>query len=445
MLTGKKVLVLGLAKSGRAAIGLLQATNATITVNVFDKKESIEEYDDYVNQGIEMITGGHPEELFERDFDFVVKNPGINYQKPFILRLKERNIPVYTEIELGFQCAKEQNYVAITGTNGKTTTVHLIEEILKSTNDKVHLAGNVGYPFCDIIMEHNLLQVEGHTIILEMSNFQLLDIETFAPNVSSIINLTPDHLDYMLSLEEYYASKTNIYKHQTTGTFLLNIDDLVVLEYIKQYPIPCSTITFSLEQDADCCLKDNSIYYQGTKIIDLKDIRVVGKHNVQNCMIATCVAKQLGYDNHVIANAIASFHGVEHRIEYVMNKDGKEIYNDSKATNCDATIIALKAFDKPVVLLMGGFDKGLDLTELKSYRDKVDTFIAFGAAGQRFYEEMGIEKSYLCENLLEATKKALEVSKEEDIILLSPSTSSFDEFSGYDQRGKMFKQYIREL
>lgn len=444
MLAGKKVLVLGLAKSGKAAIRLLLQTNATITVNVSDKKEDIQEYDEYVSQGIELITGGHPDELFERDFDFVVKNPGINYQKPFILRLKERNIPVYTEIELAFQCAKKQNYIAVTGTNGKTTTVHLIDEILKKQSNKVHLAGNVGFPLCDIVVDYHLLEEEGHTIIIEMSNFQLLDIDTFNPFISTIINLTPDHLDYMASLDEYYASKTNIYKNQDTGSFLLNLDDPLIKEYTTQYPIPCNTITFSLEKEADCCYKEEAIYYLGKKIIDKKDIKVVGKHNVQNCMIAICVAKLCNLEDEVIESAIRDFKGVEHRIEYVGRYDDKEVYNDSKATNCDATIIALKAFDQPVVLLMGGFDKGLDLQELKEYASKIDTLVAFGVAGERFYQEMGIKKSYLCKNLEEATKKALEVSKKDDIILLSPSTSSFDEFSGYDARGKMFKQYVRE-
>ena len=227
MLTGKKVLVIGLARSGKAAVKLLQKLNATITINEGKELEKIEGYQAYLDAGIEIVAGGHPDELFERDFDFVVKNPGINYHKPFILRLKERGIPVYTEIELAYQVAKKQHYIAVTGTNGKTTTVTLIYEILKAQYEHVHFAGNIGKPLCDVVLENNLLEEENHYIVIEMSNFQLLDIDKFRPEISTVINLTPDHLDYMASLDEYYASKMRIYENCESDdeVFVNNIDD----------------------------------------------------------------------------------------------------------------------------------------------------------------------------------------------------------------------------
>ena len=392
MLTGKKVLVIGLARSGKAAIRLLHHLNATITVNEAKEANDIPEYQQYVDMGIEMVTGSHPDELFERDFDFVIKNPGINYHKPFILRLKQRQIPVYTEIELAFQVAKKQHYIGVTGTNGKTTTVTLIDKILKGKYPNVHLAGNVGYPLCDIVMDNNLLEEENHYVVIEMSNFQLLDIDTFKPHLSTIINLTPDHLDYMASLDEYYASKTNIYKNTDQDDyFIVNKDDKTVLEYLDRYQVPCQKITISLIDEADCMIKDI---------------------------------------------------GVEHRIEFVREINGVKVYNDSKATNTDASIIALKAFDKPVILLMGGFEKGLDLQEMASYGNKIKRLVTFGAAGKRFKEEMQIENSIYVENLEAATLEALNHAENGDIILLSPSTSSFDEFSGYEQRGKVFKEIV---
>ena len=197
MLSGKKVLVLGLAKSGKAAVELLLHLHATVTVNEYAFKEKIDCYDEYVSRGVEMVVGGHPDELFERDFDFVVKNPGINYHKPFILRLKERGIPVYTDIELAYQVSCPQNYIAITGTNGKTTTVTLIDEILKNASRRVCLAGNVGTPLSKWVLEKDLIHESDYDVVLEMSNFQLLDIEKFHPHISTVINLTPDHLDYM--------------------------------------------------------------------------------------------------------------------------------------------------------------------------------------------------------------------------------------------------------
>ena len=260
MLTGKKVLVIGLARSGKAAVKLLQKLNATITINEGKELEKIEGYQEYLDAGIEIIAGGHPDELFERDFDFVVKNPGINYHKPFILRLKERGIPVYTEIELAYQVAKKQHYIAVTGTNGKTTTVTLIYEILKAQYEHVHFAGNIGKPLCDVVLENNLLEEENHYIVIEMSNFQLLDIDKFRPEISTVINLTPDHLDYMASLDEYYASKTNIYKNTDQNDyFVVNLDDSVLSEYLKKYPDRINVSLADIQNDKEFMAKLQSI------------------------------------------------------------------------------------------------------------------------------------------------------------------------------------------
>ena len=283
MLNGKKVLVLGLAKSGQAAVELLTALHATITVNEYASREKIACYDEYVHRGIEMITGGHPQELFERDFDFVVKNPGINYHKPFVLRLKERGIPVYTEIELAYQVAKMQNYIAITGTNGKTTTVTLIDEILKHAHHLSCLAGNVGIPYSSCVLDNDLLHCDGYDVVLEMSNFQLLDIEKFHPHISTIINLTPDHLDYMASLDEYYASKTRIYMNQDKQDYFIeNLDDEILQSYLRKYPVLAQRVTFSLTKPADCMIQNQAIYYKGNHVIDLDEIKIVGDHNIQN-------------------------------------------------------------------------------------------------------------------------------------------------------------------
>ncbi len=446
MLTGKKVLVIGLARSGKAAVELLDKLHATITVNEYASSDKIDCYDDYISRGIEMITGGHPEELFERDFDFVVKNPGINYRKSFILRLKERGIPVYTDIELAYQVSKMQNYLAITGTNGKTTTVTLIHEIFKNASRNTCLAGNVGTPLSSLVLENDLLNNGGYDVVLEMSNFQLLDIEKFHPHVSTIINLTPDHLDYMASLDEYYTSKTYIYKNVSEDDYyILNLDDEVLEGYIKQYPPKCKLITLSLDKEADCMIKDDAIYFKGEHVIDLKEIKIVGKHNVQNMMIAICFAKVSGIDTTIIHDTLANFMGVEHRIEFVRELNGVRYYNDSKGTNTDAAIIALKAFDKPVILLMGGFEKGLDLTEMSTYNNKISSLICFGAAKDRFAKDMNHPVTYKENTMKDAILKAYEIAGDGDVVLLSPSTSSFDEFKSYEHRGKVFKEIVNEL
>ena len=431
MLKGKKVLVLGLAKSGRAAVELLDAMHATITVNEFAAKDHIDCYDEYLARGIEMIVGGHPNELFERDFDFVVKNPGINYHKPFVLRLKERGIPVYTEIELAYQVAQMQNYIAITGTNGKTTTVTLIDEILKHAHHLSCLAGNVGIPYSSCVLDNDLLHCDGNDVVLEMSNFQLLDIEKFHPHISTIINLTPDHLDYMASLDEYYASKTRIYMNQDKQDYFIeNLDDEILQSYLSRYPVLAQRVTLSLTKPADGMIQNQAIYYKGNHVIDLDEIKIVGDHNIQNMMIAiiACALSHVSLSD--IHDTLASFQGVEHRIEFV--------------TNTDAAIIALKAFKQPVILLMGGHEKGLDLTEMSSYASKISTLICFGEAKERFAREMHVDNTIVVEHMKDAVMKAKEIAHEGDVVLLSPSTSSYDEFSGYEERGRVFKQIINE-
>lgn len=446
MLDGKKVLVLGLAKSGKAAVDLLEKLHATITINESATQDKIVDFDNYISRGFEMVVGEHPDELFERDFDFVVKNPGINYHKSFVLRLKERGIPVYTEIELAYQVSLLQNYIAVTGTNGKTTTVTLINEILNDANHKVCLGGNVGTPLSQLVLENTLIDNDGYDVVLEMSNFQLLDIEKFHPHISTVINLTPDHLDYMDSLDEYYASKMRIYMNQDENDYFIeNIDDEVLQGYLKQYPVKAKSITFSLTQEADCMINNNAIYFQDEKVIGLDEIKIVGKHNVQNMMIAIIACHLSGVSLMDIHNTLASFKGVEHRIEFVRDIKGVKYYNDSKATNTDATIIALKAFEKPLVLLIGGHEKGLDLTEMATYNNCISHLICFGSAKDRFAEDMKHHSTYIVEHLKDAIHKAYELASNNDIVLLSPSTSSFDEFSGYEERGEFFKKIVNEL
>ncbi len=443
-LKGKKVLVLGLGKSGKAAIRLLAYFGAKLTINDGHKAEDIPEYQDYLDQGFEVVAGGQPEELFEIDFDFVVKVPGINYHAPCILRLKERGIPVYTEIELGYQVAQPQHYVAVTGTNGKTTTVSLIYEILKANKDHVYIGGNYGIPYCDIVMDHKLYENAGATIVLEMSNFQLLDIATFHPQVAAVTNLTPDHLDYMDSLDEYYASKMRIYENcDEHDTFIRNEDDETLSCYLAKYPPKANVETLSTKQGANCELKGSTIYYNDEKVIDRKDIKIVGMHNVQNIMLAIIACAHSGVSIENIAKGISEFKGVEHRLEYVREVNGVKYYNDSKGTNTDAAVIAIKAFDTPVILLMGGHEKNLDVADVAKYNDRIKTLITFGEAGARFGHDMHHPHTYVCEHMKDAVLKAHEIAQPGDIVLLSPSTSSFDEFNNMAERGNAFKDLVK--
>lgn len=445
-LSGKKVLVVGLARSGMAAIRVLKKLGAEVTLSESKKKEDIKEIGFLNENNVEII--GQDMSVFERDFNFVVKNPGVPYRSPMMQKLQERNIPVITEIELAYQVAKPQHYIAITGTNGKTTTSTLTYEILRRAfPGKAHLCGNIGIPLCEIVMENGLMEEGGHYIALEISNFQLVNIDKFRPEVATIINLTPDHIDFMGSLDNYYKSKTEVYRNMAdSDVFLLNADDPVVKEYTDRYPVKCAKESFSTDsQSADCIAKDGYLEIKGEKIIPLNAIKIVGKHNLQNVMIAVSAAKAIGISNDIILDAVSSFKGVEHRIEFVREIDGVKYYNDSKGTNTDATITALKAFDRGVILLVGGFEKGLPMDEMKKHLGCVKKIIGFGACGARLVHDLVGEDGIVVTTLDEAVAEANKIAESGDTVLLSPTTSSFDQYTCFEERGDHFKKIINAL
>lgn len=445
-LSGKKVLVVGLARSGMAAIRVLKELGAEVTLSESKKKDDIKEIGFLNENNVEIV--GQDMAVFERDFDFVVKNPGVPYRSPMMQKLQERNIPVITEIELAYQVAKPQHYIAITGTNGKTTTSTLTYEILRRAfPGKAHLCGNIGIPLCEIVMENGLMEEGGHYIALEISNFQLVNIDKFRPEVATIINLTPDHIDFMGSLDNYYKSKTEVYRNMAgNDVFLLNADDPVVKEYTDRYPVKCAKESFSTDsQSADCIAKDGYLEIKGEKIIPLNAIKIVGKHNLQNVMIAVSAAKAIGISNDVILDAVSSFKGVEHRIEFVREIDGVKYYNDSKGTNTDATITALKAFDRGVILLVGGFEKGLPMDEMKKHLGCVKKIIGFGACGARLVHDLVGEDGIVVTTLDEAVAEANKIAESGDTVLLSPTTSSFDQYTCFEERGDHFKKIINAL
>ncbi len=444
--SGKKVLVIGLARSGMAAIRVLKKLGAEVTLSESKKREEIKEIDFLNENGVEIV--GQDMSVFERDFDLVVKNPGVPYRSPMIRRLEERGIPVITEIELAYQVAKPQHYIAITGTNGKTTTSTLTYEILRRAfPGKAHLCGNIGIPLCEIVTENGLMEEGGHYIALEISNFQLVNIDRFRPEVATIINLTPDHIDFMGSLDNYYKSKTEVYRNMAdSDVFLLNADDPVVKEYTDRYPVKCVKESFSIDtENADCIAKDGYIEIKGEKIIPLDAIKIVGKHNLQNVMIAVSAAKAIGISNDVILDAVSSFRGVEHRIEFVREINGVKYYNDSKGTNTDATITALKAFDHGVILLVGGFEKGLPMDEMKKHLGCVKKVVGFGACGPRLVKDLVGGDGIVVTTLDEAIAEANKIAESGDTVLLSPTTSSFDQYTCFEERGEHFKKIVNAL
>lgn len=442
----KRVLVLGLARSGMAAVKLLLKLGAEVTVSESKALDSIEELPWLLENGVRVVN--QDKEIFEEDYFLAVKNPGINGKLWFVKRLRERGISVITEIELAFMVSAPQHYVAITGSNGKTTTATLTYEIIKKQYpEKTLLCGNIGIALCEMVLEYDLMNNEGYYIVLEISNFQLLDIVKFRPEIAVIINLSADHLDFMGSEDAYYSSKMRVYENmKEEDTLLYNVDDELIAQYEKKFPINCKKLNYSLLDNTAHLYADNdNVYYNGEILFSVSDIKVVGRHNVQNILVGIGAAIICGVSYENIRDAVSSFKGVEHRIEFVREKDGIRFYNDSKGTNVDATVIALRAFSAPVILLAGGHEKGLDLSPLKPLLSGVKKVIAYGECGERIYKELTDSTGILVTDLPEALTEAMKIAENNDVILLSPTTSSYDQYTCFEERGEHFKSLVNSL
>jgi UDP-N-acetylmuramoylalanine--D-glutamate ligase len=336
--------------------------------------------------------------------------------------------------------------IAVPGSEGKTTTTTLIAELLRRAGKTVHVGGNIGTPLCEIVLEEDLLNNEGHYIALEISNAQLADITGFRAEVSAIMNLTPDHIDFMGSLDNYYLSKTRVYENSLPGdVFVENIDDPVLKDYLEKRPLPCRSRSISLMREADAWFDGKSLLLDGKELVKLEEVKLPGKHNLQNILVAASGASELGVPREDLQAVIRAFEGVEHRIEFVREIGGVRYYNDSKGTNTDATITALKSFDHGVILLVGGFEKGLSMDEMKNYLGPVKKVIGYGASGRRIATDLVGDAASVVTDLPEAVALAKECAEPGDTVLLSPTTSSFDQYSSFEERGRHFKAIVNAL
>ncbi|WP_337553919.1 UDP-N-acetylmuramoyl-L-alanine--D-glutamate ligase [Massilicoli timonensis] len=431
-----KVLVVGCGKSGDAVARLLIQKGAAVTIT--DQKP-IPQKAQLEQLGITVLDGGHPESLKQIDWDYLVKNPGIPYHNPFIAYFLEKKVPIYTEVEIAYHYAKGFTYGAVTGTNGKTTITSLLYALLKRKKDHALVAGNIGYALSEVVLAHG---EETADVAIELSNFQLLGIKDFHPLVSVVCNLAPDHLDYMKSEEAYYASKMKIMQNQSGDDwFLRNVDDATLMRYAKA--IPCKIIDFSLErQDVDLYVKEGAVYLWDQLLFSIDSLQIVGKHNLANAMVAACMAYKMGVPLVEIRNGIAAFEGVEHRLEFCGERNGVRFYNDSKATNTDACETALSSFDGNVILLAGGYDKGISYDSLRKYDAKVKKCFAYGMIKDQFVPIFTHVET--ATDLKAAFDQAVALAQSGDVILLAPATSSYDQFANYEERGRVFKGYVAE-
>lgn len=428
-----KVLVIGASLSGSAVSKLLVQKGYEVYLtdaNEIKDKKALEAL------GIHVYDGGHSEVLKTYQYAFVVKNPGIPYTVPFVKYFQDLQVSIYNEIEVASRFVKQYQYGAITGTNGKTTTTQLLSELLKLKNPINQAAGNIGLPLSEIVLKY---QDQPLDIALEIAAFQLLGIETFKPKVSVITNLTPDHLDYFTNVDAYYKAKTLVYKYQDEQDyFLLNLDDEQVVNYVKD--IKAQVITYSTIQKADVYIQEGKVYYRDVMLFGLGDLRLVGMHNVSNAMVAAVMAYLMGVSLEDIRIGIQAFKGVEHRIEFVATINDIRYYNDSKGTNTDATIVALKAFEKPVILLAGGYDKKTGFHDVLPYLDKIKEMVVFGAVKEQL--KAIYPRAYVVDTMFEAIDVAKKIASKDDVVLLSPMCASYDQFRNFEQRGQLFKEYI---
>ena len=431
----EKVLVIGCAESGYWASRLMKHVGFDVTIT--DSRE-IAQKKELEEEGIRVYDNGHPDILKNTEWKMVIKNPGIPFRVPFVKYFVDAGYEILNEIDVAARYTTHFRYAAITGTNGKTTTTTLLYDILRSRG-RAFASGNIGTALSRTVLEDGDQDAD---ISLELGAVHLTGMPTFHPLVSVIMNLTPDHLDFFSSLDEYYDTKKNVYKNQTGDDwFLLNLDDEEVVKRCTD--VPCKTVTFSLYKKADLMIEDEWITLYGEKLFRKDDLQIVGMHNVQNAMVACAMAIRMGVDKEVCREVIRNFKAPEHRIEFVRELNGVKYYNDSKGTNVDSTVMALRAFEKPVILLAGGHDKHTGFADLYNYKDKMKKLIVFGETREELSRIK--EDSIVVETMDEALKEACALAEEGDIVLLSPACSSYDQFQNYEQRGRIFKELVNQL
>ena len=447
----KKVLLVGLAKTGVSTIKKLDKLGASIVVTDIKPKEKLEDILSQLNglNNVEYILGSHPEDI--SDIDLTIVSPGVPLDLPFIEKLKESNVKIIGEVELAYTLSNNPIFVGITGTNGKTTTTSLVGEIFKEANRDTYIVGNIGNPVIDTVDYTD----KNSVLVTELSSFQLESIDTFRPKVSSILNITEDHLNRHHTMENYINAKARIFENQEKSDFsILNYDDSIVRNLNKNNN--ASILYFSRKEKIEqgVYLDENnniviSIDGKQITVLNRNELSLPGDHNLENAMAAILMTYVVGVDLEVIKHVLITFKGVEHRLEFVTNKNGIMFVNDSKGTNPDSTIKAIGSYERPIILIAGGMDKHSDFTDMMKCATKnVKELVLLGETADKIEasaRKEGLENITKVKNMEEAVKKAYELAEDGDVVLLSPGCASWDMYPNFEARGLDFKENIYKL
>lgn len=444
----KKILVLGLGRSGYAVAKLMHDLGAEVTVN--DRNDLIgnKHAEELKKMGLRVIGGGHPLDLVDEKVSVLIKNPGIPYTNPLVQKARNMGIRVITEVEIASELS-ESPFIGVTGSNGKTTTTMLLGEMMKGSDLEPVVAGNIGTALTSIIRDVTSRNV----IVAELSSFQLLGTETLHPRIAVVLNIFDHHLDYHGTVENYARAKARITMNQTSGDYLVyNADSERVIKYVAD-KTKATTVPFSTTKKVEtgAYLADGAIYFKNERIMGIDEMGLPGEHNLQNALAAVAAASLCDVPAEYIARVLRTFTGVRHRLQYVGVIQGRTIYNDSKATNILATSKALASFPgKEVVLLAGGLDRGntFDALIADLKKAKIKAALLFGettAKLQDACEKAGIPTIKAVKNVEAAVPEAFSLSQSGDVILLSPACASWDQYKSFEQRGDIFIDEVNKF
>ena len=447
MFEHNKVLILGFARSGYEAAKLLinRGNEVILNDNKEEDKQDLDKVKELKDLGVKFVFGSHPDDLLDNSFDYLIKNPGVPIDHKYVLKARELGIEVINEAEMAFRLLPEDiKLMAITGTNGKTTTTTLTYEMMKAYyKEKVFLTGNIGYPMTDLLGKVK----SGDYIVMEVSCQQLENMSKFKPNVALLTNFSPAHIDFFKTYENYKRVKTKLFQNQTAeDVAILNAENEESLNETKD--IKSTKKYFSSKKKVDgTYLEGNDIYYNGEYVLSRDDIKIAGMHNVENVMAAITIVKEFNVPSEVIKEVVSNFKGVEHRLEFSGEVNTRRFYNDTEATNIKCTQIALSSFDQDTFIILGGLERGQNFEDLIPFMKNVKGILAIGTCRDRVKElgdKLGIP-TIVHEYLKDGFKELYDMSTPNSVILLSPGSASWDQYKECEVRGAEFKTLVKEL